>query len=80
MGYAENLPNPDHPQKIGKFGNDSLFCTKCLIHDTHFRGGGSWAADLCPRCGGYECRAWESLSNEEKEIAGTLFDKMWKER
>lgn len=81
MKYADNLPNPNHPQKIAKFCDvSSFFCTKCLIHDTYFRGGGSWAADLCPECGGYACRAWKSLSDPEKEIAGALFDKMRKNR
>ncbi len=79
--YALNFPNPDHPQKCAKFSDSGdVFCTKCLIHDTFFKGGGSWIPDRCPKCGGTECRMWQSLSFFEKKSARKLFDKMWEEK
>lgn len=44
------------------FGKDTLFCSKCLIRDGHFRGGGSWAPDSCPKCGGTDCTMYQNLS------------------
>jgi hypothetical protein len=29
--------------------NNQLVCSKCLIADYFFRGGGSWLPDMCPK-------------------------------
>lgn len=55
-------------------------CKKCLIDDGFFRGGGSWAPDCCPKCGGTECIIYERLSIIKKSKARSINDKLWDER
>ena len=57
-----------------------LLCKKCLIDDHFFRGGGSWAPDSCPKCGGTDCVMWEDLSFIKQMKALSLKNKMWKEK
>lgn len=49
-----------------KFNKDELFCSKCLISDSLFRGGGSWAPDCCPNCGGTACTMYQDLTPMQK--------------
>ena len=57
-------------------------CIKCLIDDGFFNGGGSWAPDSCPKCGGTHCIMYEALPNfmqlEAKIINDILWDERWK--
>ena len=48
------------------FKNDELFCSKCLIHDHFFQGGGSWSSDNCPKCGNTDCIMFKDLSIKNK--------------
>jgi len=57
-----------------------LVCTKCLIADYHFVGGGSWISDSCPQCGGTDCRRYENLTYEEKLKATEIWERMWREK
>jgi len=57
-----------------------LLCKKCLIADSFFVNGGSWAPDNCPECGGTECVWFENLSFVQQAKARVLFEKMWKEK
>ena len=57
-----------------------LLCKKCLIDDGFFIGGGSWAADNCPKCGGTECVWYENLGPLQKLRAQQIYDKMWGEK
>lgn len=63
---------------MSKFNKDELFCSKCLIHDTFFKGGGSWASSSCPECGGTACTLYQSLTFVQKVKARKKFDIMWK--
>lgn len=56
---------------------NELFCSKCLIHDTFFIGGGSWSPSNCPKCKGTDCIIYENLSFIKKLKTNHLFDKMW---
>ena len=56
---------------------DSLFCSKCLIHDHFFVGGGSWSSDCCPKCRGIDCVMYKNLSIVNKIKAKKLFKMMW---
>jgi len=49
-----------------KFNKDELFCSKCLIHDAFFKGGGSWASNGCPKCGGTDCTMYQNLAFIQK--------------
>lgn len=62
-----------------RFNSDALFCKKCLIHDHFFRGGGSWAPDSCPKCGGTECITWNKVSIFKRNKVAKLFSKMWEQ-
>ena len=71
----------EYDKRCAKQARDGrLFCKKCLIADYFFRGGGSWAPDVCPECGGYECVTYGSLGPLAKYRAQKLFDKMWEEQ
>lgn len=59
---------------------DELFCLKCLIHDTFFVGGGSWAPNCCPKCRGTDCIRYENLTPIQKIKAKKLFNIMWKKK
>lgn len=63
-----------------KFGDDQLVCSKCLIYDGFFRGGGSWAPDSCPKCGGTDCTMYKNLTLFQKKKAEKLKEKMWQEK
>lgn len=56
---------------------DELFCSKCLIHDTFFVGGGSWPIYDCSKCKGIDC-IYKNLTIIEKIKANSLFNKMGK--
>lgn len=62
---------------INKFYKDELFCSKCLIHDTFFIGGGGWASDNCPKCGRTACTLYKNLTLMQKSKAEEKFDIMW---
>ena len=55
-------------------------CKKCLVDDGFFSGGGSWAPDSCPKCGGTECVMYENLPPRKQKKARKLKAKMWQER
>jgi len=57
-----------------------LLCKKCLIDDGFFVGGGSWAADGCPKCGGTDCVWYEHIGPLQKLKAQKINDKMWSEK
>lgn len=61
-----------------EFNKHEFFCKKCIIHDTFFKGYGSWIADNCPKCGGTECTMYMNLSSIQKIKARKKFDIMWK--
>ena len=60
-----------------KFHKDEMFCSKCLIHDTFFIGGGSWAPSTCPKCDGIDCILYKNLTLMQKFKARKKFDIMW---
>ncbi len=60
--------------------DDNLFCPRCLIHDHFFTGGGSWAPDSCPNCGGTACTMFKNLSAYNQKLAKKRFKRMWKEK
>ena len=62
------------------FGTYSTFCKKCLISDSFFTGGGSWAPDSCPKCKGTACVAWCDLSPARQEEAQKINDVLWKQK
>ena len=62
-----------------KFDKNEFFCKKCMIHDTFFVGGGSWAPECCPKCKGTDCTAYRNLSFMQRIKAKKLFDEMWQE-
>jgi len=49
-----------------------LFCAKCLTHERHFEGGGSWSPDLCP-CGCEDTIIWHKMSLSQKFIAQKVY-------
>lgn len=59
---------------------DRLVCTECLIDDGFFVVGGSWTPDVCPQCGGVDCRWYEDLTYEEKLKATEIYKRMWREK
>lgn len=67
-------------RKMKAFNKHEFFCKKCIIHDTFFVGGASWAPDGCPECGGTECKMYMNLSFLQKAKAREKFDKMWKKK
>ena len=60
--------------------DDELVCKNDLIHDHFFEGGGSWAIDHCPKCGGCECILVKNLGFFKRWKANRIFDIMWKEK
>lgn len=62
---------------MSKFYKNDMFCVKCLLHDHFFRGGGSWAPDSCPICGGTETILWRNMGFLRHLKAKKLFDKWW---
>lgn len=60
------------------FDKNAMFCPKCLIHDTFFKGGGSWSPDVCPVCKNYDVVLYKNLTFEQQIIAKKKFDIMWK--
>lgn len=57
---------------MAKFNEDELFCSNCLTPDRFFRGGGSWAPDCCPKCGGTDCTMYKDLALIQKMIVQAL--------
>lgn len=57
-----------------------LFCKKCYLHDYWFVGGGSWAPDGCPICGGTACVEFKDIPNKEKNKAIDEHLRRWKEK
>jgi Zn finger protein HypA/HybF involved in hydrogenase expression len=66
--------------KMIKFNKNDLFCKKCFIHNTFFKGHGSRIADNCPKCGSSEYIMYENLSFLQKSKARDLFAVMWREK
>ena len=60
-----------------KFHKDEMFCSKCLIHDTFFTGGGGWSPSSCPECGGTDCTLYKNLTFIQKSKVKEKFDVMW---
>lgn len=50
------------------------FCSKCLTHERHFTGGGSWSPDLCP-CGCEDTIVWHKMSFFQRRKAQKVHDK-----
>lgn len=63
-----------------RVGEGEFVCKKCLVHDYFFVGGGSWAPDACPKCGGTECVLYEELSPLKKAKVQRLFRKHWNKK
>lgn len=59
------------------FTKDLLVCSQCMIYDGFFRGGGSWAPDSCPKCGGTDCTLFQNLNFLQKRKARRLNIKLW---
>lgn len=57
--------------------DNEMVCTKCLIRDGFFVGGGSHAPDLCPNCNGYETTLVKNLSILNRIKANKLHKHMW---
>jgi hypothetical protein len=63
-----------------KFHDLELFCEKCLIHDTFFKGGGSWSPGNCPKCKGTNCVLYVNMTFLQQVKALELYEKMWNEK
>jgi hypothetical protein len=61
-----------------KFSDNEMFCKKCFLHDTFWKGGNSWGIDCCPICGSYETILWGDMYYGQKAKAIKLFDEWWK--
>ena len=61
-----------------KIKKDTFFCSKCLISDYYFIGGGSWVPEYCPKCRGIEVTIYSNLNIWKKIKAKRLFKKMKK--
>jgi hypothetical protein len=59
-------------------GTDA-FCSKCLRHENHFTGGGSWSPDLCP-CGCQDTIPYYDLTEDQLITATKLYEEREKER
>lgn len=57
-----------------------IVCSKCLILDSFFIGGGSWSPDRCPKCNGTDCILIENLSANNKRKANAIYREMWKKK
>jgi hypothetical protein len=51
-----------------------IFCTKCLTHERHFKGGGSWSPDLCP-CGCEDTIVWNEMNWIQRIRAQALYNR-----
>lgn len=49
-----------------------IFCAKCLTHERHFTGGGSWSPDLCP-CGCKDTIVWYNMNSIQKLRAQHIY-------
>lgn len=67
-------------EKIKYSLSNRLLCKKCLIDDGFFRGGGSWAPDSCPNCGGTDCVWFDNLNWSRKQKALKIYEEMKKNR
>ena len=61
-----------------KLRDDQLICTKCLVADHFFRGGGSWAPDSCPHCNNTLCTTAKFLKRKDRKRADKLWTHMWR--
>jgi len=61
------------------YNNETIVCSKCLIHETFFMGGSKWAPTYCPKCGGVDYTIYNNLSFIKKMRAKHLFKKMWRQ-
>ena len=71
----------EESKQMTTFDKNEFFCAECLIHDSFFKGGGSWSPDSCPKCKRADnVVPFKKLTIEQKATAIRKFDKMWKEK
>jgi len=69
---------------MNDFSDTTMFCKKCLLHDTFWSGGNSWGIDHCPNCEQkhgiifHETVMWEDMSISQRAEAKKLFEKWWR--
>ncbi len=65
---AELIPYEKRPDGTYR----DTFCTCCWTHERHFKGGHSWAPDLCD-CGCEDTIIWEKMSWYQRSLARVMF-------
>ncbi len=69
---------------MSEFGDNTMFCKRCLLHDTFWSGGNSWGIDYCPNCKEkegiifYETVLWECMDHDQRRKAIDMYNKWWK--